>query len=169
MNYEGDSRLQHIHVDLQAGPLLPAGRHKPRTASFGWAKSHQDREIAKWKFLFRSEKRTIYRRREALTCRSNCCQAFFERLSQDLSCARANFWFKSCVEAEPICLDNEGGARRSARIDVESSDKFLINCRHVLGRCPRRPVHLDSFLWYVWVYTSGRPSSCCWRPGSLAR
>ncbi len=39
MNYEGDSRLQHIHVDLQAGPLLPAGRHKPRTASFGRAKA----------------------------------------------------------------------------------------------------------------------------------
>src|SRR5713101_3058947 len=115
MNYEGDSRLQHIHVDLQAGPLLPAGRHKPRTASFGRAKSYKDREITKWKFLLRSEKRTIYRRRERLACRSNCCQAFFERLSQAVPFARVNFWFNGCVEAEPIRLDNEGRVFGSCR------------------------------------------------------
>jgi len=45
--------------DLTNYEALPAGRHRPRTASFGQGKSSKDREITKWKFLFRSEKRTI--------------------------------------------------------------------------------------------------------------
>src|SRR2546427_11980231 len=33
-NYEGDSRLWHIHVDLQAGPRLPSGRTDGPTPTF---------------------------------------------------------------------------------------------------------------------------------------
>jgi hypothetical protein len=79
---------------LQAGPALPADRHRPK-----------DREITKWKFLFRSEKRTITAGATLYHIDVISVKLFWE-----LFLGEVNFWFDGSVEAKPIRLDNEGGA-----------------------------------------------------------